>query len=245
MQPNELLVGTRKGLFVLARSPSGWCIHASAFLAEPVSMVLGLGDERWVALRLGHFGGKLHHSADAGHTWTERGVPTYPPAPEPPETDTMGRPWPWKLDQIWSLERDARGRLWAGTIPGGLFCSDDGGATWVLDRGLWDRPERKQWFGGGYDTPGIHSVALDPRDPDRMTLGVSCGGVWLTSDGGASWTLGGEGLFIATLRGPGKVYLQTMPLDKLARKIVQYMPKTGGGQSGGLNVDIGQLLRGQ
>ena len=58
--------------------------------------------------------------------------------------------------------------------------------------------------------------------------------------------LGGEGLFIATLRGPGKVYLQTMPLDKLARKIVQYMPKTGGGgQSGGLNVDIGQLLRGQ
>lgn len=42
-----------------------------------------------------------------------------------------------------------------------------------------------------------------------------------------------------------QVYLQTMPLDKLARKIVQYMPKTGGGQSGGLNVDIGQLLRGQ
>jgi len=58
--------------------------------------------------------------------------------------------------------------------------------------------------------------------------------------------LGGEGLFIATLRGPGKVYLQTMPLDKLARKIVQYMPNSGGGgQSGGLNMDLGQLLRGQ
>jgi len=58
--------------------------------------------------------------------------------------------------------------------------------------------------------------------------------------------LGGEGLFMATLRGPGKVYLQTMPLDKLARKMVQYLPKAGGsGASGGLNLDIGQLLRGQ
>lgn len=58
--------------------------------------------------------------------------------------------------------------------------------------------------------------------------------------------LGGEGLFLATLRGPGKVYLQTMPMDKLAQKIAQYMPQVGGkGQSGGLNVDLGQLLGGR
>ena len=58
--------------------------------------------------------------------------------------------------------------------------------------------------------------------------------------------LGGEGLFLATLRGPGKVWLQTMPLDKLARKIAQYMPQVGGkGSSGGLNIDLGQLLGGQ
>jgi uncharacterized protein (TIGR00266 family) len=58
--------------------------------------------------------------------------------------------------------------------------------------------------------------------------------------------LGGEGLFIATLRGPGKVYLQSVPLSKLAQKIGQYMPQVGGdGASGGLNINLGQLLRGE
>jgi uncharacterized protein (AIM24 family) len=58
--------------------------------------------------------------------------------------------------------------------------------------------------------------------------------------------LGGEGLFLATLRGPGKVYLQSMPLTKLAQKIGQYMPKTGGsGVSGGTNINLGQLLGGE
>ncbi|MBI1297697.1 TIGR00266 family protein [bacterium] len=58
--------------------------------------------------------------------------------------------------------------------------------------------------------------------------------------------LGGEGLFLATLRGPGRVYLQTMPMDRLAQKIAQYMPQVGGGgQSGGLNVNLGQILGGR
>jgi uncharacterized protein (TIGR00266 family) len=58
--------------------------------------------------------------------------------------------------------------------------------------------------------------------------------------------LGGEGLFLATLRGPGKVWLQTMPMSKLARKIAQYMPAVGGqGQSGGTNINLGQLFGGQ
>jgi len=58
--------------------------------------------------------------------------------------------------------------------------------------------------------------------------------------------LGGEGLFLARLEGPGRVWLQTMPMTKLANKVLQYMPKTGGGSggSGGLNVNLGDLLGG-
>jgi uncharacterized protein (TIGR00266 family) len=37
---------------------------------------------------------------------------------------------------------------------------------------------------------------------------------------------GGEGLFLATLRGPGKVWLQTMPLSNLARKLASMMPSS-------------------
>lgn len=58
--------------------------------------------------------------------------------------------------------------------------------------------------------------------------------------------LGGEGLFLATLRGPGKVWLQTMPMSKLAQKVAQYMPQVDGqGASGGGNINLGQLLGGQ
>lgn len=57
--------------------------------------------------------------------------------------------------------------------------------------------------------------------------------------------LGGEGLFLASVRGPGKVWLQTMPMSKLAQKMAQFMPQVGGkGPSGGLNIDVGSLLGG-
>ena len=55
--------------------------------------------------------------------------------------------------------------------------------------------------------------------------------------------LGGEGLFLGTLRGPGKVWLQTMPMSKLAAKMAQFMPQVGGkGSSGGMNINLGGLL---
>ena len=52
--------------------------------------------------------------------------------------------------------------------------------------------------------------------------------------------LGGEGLFLAKLTGPGKVWLQTMPMMKLAQKVLQFMPRTTGGRSGsGININLG------
>ncbi len=59
--------------------------------------------------------------------------------------------------------------------------------------------------------------------------------------------LGGEGLFLARLEGPGRVWLQTMPMTKLANKILQYMPKAkggSGGSSGGTNINLGDLFGG-
>jgi uncharacterized protein (TIGR00266 family) len=53
---------------------------------------------------------------------------------------------------------------------------------------------------------------------------------------------GGEGLFLSTLRGPGRVWLQTMPAMNLARKLAQYMPASGNGSSGGFN--IGNMFEG-
>lgn len=193
------LIGTRKGLFTLGAGPTGWTLDATVhFLGEPVSAVMAdPRDGQWyAALRLGHFGVKLHRSADQGRRWSEVGVPAYP-TPAPGHDAAGDNAKPSTLDQIWWLEpggADEPGVIWAGTIPGGLFRSPDHGQTWQLVTSLWDRPERLEWFGGGYDHPGIHSVNVDPRDSRHVTVGISCGGVWQTHDGGTTWRLTADGM---------------------------------------------------
>ena len=179
-----LYVGTRKGLFII--DSGRWAIGKPHFLGDPVSAVLPHGESIYAALNLGHFGVKLHRSDNRAETWNEVAAPAYPPKPE--GTDDKA---PWKLQQIWTLEGAGKD-LWAGTIPGGLFHSNDRGASWTLVRSLWDRKERSEWFGGGYDQPGIHSICLNGR---QVTIGISCGGVWLSRDGGATWDLTGKGMY--------------------------------------------------
>lgn len=196
---DRLLVSTRKGLFALARTSSGWSVERHSFVAENIT--LALADPRtttwYAALDLGHFGVKLKASNDRGATWEDRAVPEYP-AGEEIITGDGKPPVPAKLKLIWALEAGPAsqpGRLWAGTVPGGLFHSDDGGQSWHLCRGLWDLPERKHWFGGGVDTPGMHSVCIDPRDPNVVRVAVSTAGVWRTTDGGATWEVTANGMF--------------------------------------------------
>jgi hypothetical protein len=184
-------LSTRKGLFELERrGAADWRIARVHFLAEPVTALLPPDAEGFMlaALNLGHFGVKLHASDDAGRSWHERPAPAFPPQPE-------GAPGPsWTLRQIWTLARDAGGRVWAGTLPGGLFASGDRGASWQLNEALWHRPERQLWFGGGYDTPGIHSLCPHPQQPDELFIGVSCGGALHSADGGATWAQRTEGM---------------------------------------------------
>ena len=153
-------VATRKGLFELRHRARCWHIEKVSFLAEPVTMLLPPDDQGLMlaALNLGHFGVKVHASPDAGVSWQEVAAPTDPEQPK----DAPGVPW--KLALVWWLESTG-GTVWAGTIPGGLFRSADFGKSWQLVGSLWQRPERLEWFGGGYDTPGIHSICPHPTAP--------------------------------------------------------------------------------
>jgi hypothetical protein len=191
---DRALIATRKGLFELTRNSGKWDIEPTAFLGEPVTMPLF--DRRdgtlYAALNLGHFGVKLHRRDKDSDTWTEIAAPAYPLQPEDRKDEAS-----WKLTLIWSMATggaDEAGVLWAGTLPGGLFRSRDRGDSWELVRSLWDAPERSKWFGGGYDVPGIHSICVDPRDSRHILVGVSCGGAWVTHDGGASWSISAKGM---------------------------------------------------
>ncbi len=187
-------IGTRKGLFEIYRTHEAWHIDQQHFLGDPVSMVLS--DRRdgtlYAALNLGHFGAKLHRRDAGSDSWDEVAVPAFPTKPA-----DSADPVEWTVKQIWSLAAggpDQPGVLWAGTLPGGLFRSNDRGESWKLVESLWNVPERAQWMGGGYDVPGIHSICVDPRDSRSVLVGVSCGGAWLTTDGGESWSLRAKGM---------------------------------------------------
>lgn len=198
---DQLLVSTRKGLFSLVRQQGQWHIERTAFLGDNVTLAhVDARDDAWyAALNLGHFGVKLRRSTDQGKTWDEVAVPTYAADDTAPTGDGKP-PAPATLRLLWSLQSGGAaepGRLWAGTIPGGLFRSDDRGEHWQLMQSLWDRPERANWFGGGYDFPGIHSICVDPRDARQLRVAISCGGVWQSSDAGASWTVTTKGMFAA------------------------------------------------
>jgi photosystem II stability/assembly factor-like uncharacterized protein len=189
---DRLLVATRKGLFDLRRAAGGWRIAGTAFLGDPISMVLC--DPRdgaiYAAQALGHFGVKLRRSDDDGATWSEIPAPAFAKVPE-------GEDGP-SVSYILCLETggaDQPGVIWCGTIPGGLFRSSDRGGNWALIDSLWNRPERAEWFGGGFDSPGIDSILVDPRDSRHVSIGVSCGGVWQTRDAGANWQLSAAGIY--------------------------------------------------
>lgn len=187
-----LHLGTRKGYLAFHRVRRGrWRIARAAFVGDPVSQLLP--DPRdgrlYAALDLGHFGVKLRVSEDQGASFEDLPAPALPAAPVPDARAPS-------VSLLWCLEAagPAPGSLWCGTIPGALFRSEDAGRSWELNCGLWEQPSRSEWFGGGYPEPGIHSVLVSP-DGRRVVCGISCGGVWVSRDGGETFEVATRGMF--------------------------------------------------
>lgn len=184
----KLLVATRKGLFTLNVSDDGSVtIDTEDFVGDRLS--LAVFDRRsnriYAAMALGHFGPKLRCRDLNDSDWTEMTLPEYPS-----ETEAS-------LNEIWAItpgHADQSGRLWLGTIPGGVFKTDDSGESWEFVDSLWNMPERQQWFGGGTDHPVVNTIILDPDDSRTVTLSVSCGGVWRSTDDGTTWKCFSDGM---------------------------------------------------
>ncbi len=117
-------------------------------------------------------------SRDLGATWTD--------SKDGPKFDSANGT---TVKRVWHVEpgRDSEpGVVYAGVEPASLFRSEDSGATWSEVLALTGHPTREKWV-PGFGGLCLHSIVLDTSSADRMWVGISAVGVFVTNDGGETW----------------------------------------------------------
>ena len=180
----ELLVGTRKGLFVL-RGPRGGELQIAEREFGGLEVDFATVDRRsgvqYAGVSHWQFGPRIFRREPGGE-WQQTGGPVFP--------EDAGA----SVERVWSVEPgELPGQLWAGVAPAALFESRDDGHTWELNRALWNVPGRADWQPGAGGL-ALHSICPWPGAPERLAVAISAAGVWRSEDGGGSWTWGVEGL---------------------------------------------------
>ena len=167
-----VLVATRKGAWIYQSDGSRrtWRVSGPHFLGHTVHhMVLDPRDGRTLlaAAKTGHLGPTVFRSRDFGKTWKEAAKP---PAFAKPTNDLPAR----SVDHtFWLTPAHANEpSVWyAGTSPQGLFRSEDGGVNWQPFSSINDDAQYRTWMGaqqdGTPDGPKMHSILIDPRDPNK------------------------------------------------------------------------------
>jgi hypothetical protein len=205
----ELLVGSKKGLFVLRgeRGSAFDLVHRS-FPGDVVEYAIR--DQRsgryFASVTSGFYGPRIFFTDDPTGDWLQAEGPAFPD--DVPDS-TVARIW---------VVRPAEepGVLYAGIAPASLWRSEDDGETWKLNRALWNVPTRAEWQPGAGGL-ALHSICPWPDDPDRLAVGVSAAGVWLSEDRGESWRTGYTGLVAGYLPEEARVGTHALCVHNMHR----------------------------
>lgn len=190
--PVTLLVSTAKGLFS-ARSDKAresWKFTGPTMLGAEINHVVSdprdNGKTWLMGASTGHMGPTVFRSTDKGKTWVETTAP-----PKFKEgAKRYGKPISVQRAFWLTPGHASQPNVWyLGTVPLGLFRSEDAGNTWASVDGFNYHKDLTKWSGdfspGG---PITHSVIVDPRNPSQLYLGLSGGGCFESPDAGKSWT---------------------------------------------------------
>jgi hypothetical protein len=231
MSKVRVLVGTRKGAFILesdgkrekweVQGPhfAGWeMYHLKGSPADP--------NRIYASQTSGWFGQMVQRSDDGGKTWYQPGVKPGPP-PEPgrmpppapnkfiydvsPETGKPltthqwydGTQHPWEFKRVWHFEPSLTDpdTVYAGVEDAALFRSTDGGKNWKELSGLRGHGTGPNWQPGAGGMC-LHTIILDPSNPNRIYIAISAAGAFRSDDGGKSWKPINKGLYSQYIPNP-------------------------------------------
>ena len=213
----RVLVGTRKGAFILTSDAKRerWDISEPHFAGWEMYHLKGSAvdpNRLYASQSSSWFGQIIQRSDDGGKTWHQPGTPPGEPTTAPdgspkgesnkfaydtsPETGKPltthqwydGTPHPWEFKRVWHLEPSLTDvdTVYAGVEDAALFRSTDGGQNWQELSGLRGHGTGSAWAPGAGGMC-LHSIILDPSNPNRIYTAISSAGAFRTDDAGKTW----------------------------------------------------------
>jgi photosystem II stability/assembly factor-like uncharacterized protein len=215
MSKVRVLVGTRKGAFILTADGKreNWEVSGPHFAGWEIYHLKGSPadpNRLYASQSSGWFGQIIQRSDDGGKTWHQPGTPPGEAEPAgPPKAvsnkfvyDTSaesGKPltthqWydgtqhPWEFKRVWHLEPSLKDpdTVYAGVEDAAIFRSTDGGQNWLELSGLRGHGTGPEWQPGAGGMC-LHTIILDPSNPQRMFIAISAAGAFRTDDEGKTW----------------------------------------------------------
>ncbi|MEW6749367.1 MAG: exo-alpha-sialidase [Candidatus Latescibacterota bacterium] len=189
----RVLVGTRKGAFVLTADGKRerWVIEGPHFGGLEIYHMKGSPadpDRIYASQCSDWFGQVMHRSRDGGRTWETVGNRFAYEGEVGTHQHYDGTPRPWEFKRVWHLEPSAADpdTVLAGVEDAALFRTKDGGQTWQELPGLRHHGSGSQWMPGAGGMC-LHTILVDPDNPERIFIAISAAGAFRTVDAGQTW----------------------------------------------------------
>ena len=224
MSSVRVLVGTKKGAFILTSDGKRqkWDVSGPLFTGWEMFHMKGSPADPnriYASQTSGWFGQIIHRSDDGGKTWHQPGLKPGEPTTSPQgwpigesnkfvydTSSETGKPltthqWfdgtqhPWEFKRVWHLEPSLNDpdTVYAGVEDAALFRTTDGGQNWEELSGLRKHGSGPHWQPGAGGMC-LHTIILDPSNPNRIFIAISAAGAFRSDDAGKTWKPINQGL---------------------------------------------------
>jgi hypothetical protein len=208
MSKVRVLVGTRKGAFILTSDGKrkDWTVSGPHFAGWEIYHLKGSPvdpNRIYASQTSGWFGQVMQRSNDGGQTWETAGNKFIYDGVPGTHQWYDGKPHPWEFKRVWHIEPSLTDpeTVYAGIEDAALFISKDGAQNWEELSGLRKHGTGPHWQPGAGGMC-LHTILVDPSNPERIFIAISSAGAFRTDDGGKTWKPINRGLRSAHIPDP-------------------------------------------